>query len=500
MIPIVHIWLLDEQHNGFWDHAYLGDLLNSTGIAWDVTGSPNSNMAVFIIPARQHIDRLNEINEIINRAKQCLVILTGDEEASFPIDQLHHPNMKLWAHHRDDTDYRLHNGYAPSKRQLPLKPPEKTLDWYFAGQITHEARTHMVDELRDVPGGELHTTQGFAQGIDPGEYIQQLATAKSAPCPPGPVIRETFREYEAYEAMAVPVFDDYEKRIIENAGRYPIAQAESSSEWLLTKMLNRRRLTNDIKELGGDIPNDYENTTVLIPTSPIHSHPSLEIIEETIATVRERLPWAEIMIMCDGVRLEQEHYRERYEQYLYNLVWSCNRLWRNVTPFIYSNHLHQAEMTKRTLEYVTTPTILFVEHDAPLCNEIPFSEIYPVITSGTLDVVRFNHENRVHEEHQHLTRGMIKHNGEQYMRTIQWSQRPHLASTDFYRRILQDEFLEDSRTMIEDKMHSVVMVADEVGTLNNYKVGIYHPDGNIQRSYHTDARGEDSKYEETFTL
>ena len=41
--------------------------------------------------------------------------------------------------------------------------------------------------------------------------------------------------------------------------------------------------------------------TVLIPVSPIPSHPSTEVLDVTIDSIRTRLPDAEIIIMFDGV-------------------------------------------------------------------------------------------------------------------------------------------------------------------------------------------------------
>ena len=77
-------------------------------------------------------------------------------------------------------------------------------------------------------------------------------------------------------------------------------------------------------------------------------------------------------------------------------------------------------------------------------------------------------------------------------RTVQWSQRPHLAGTDYYRTILADYFPQSARTMIEDRMHSVAQ--SEKG----HRLALYHPEGNIKRSYHLDARGDESKFDMRF--
>jgi hypothetical protein len=87
------------------------------------------------------------------------------------------------------------------------------------------------------------------------------------------------------------------------------------------------------------------------------------------------------------------------------------------------------------------------------------------------------------------------------LRTSQWSQRPHLATAAFYRRILRDHFSWSARSFIEDKMHGVVDVAvREDGDLgwDQWRLGIYAPqdDGlnNFKRSYHTDGRAGEDNY------
>jgi hypothetical protein len=78
------------------------------------------------------------------------------------------------------------------------------------------------------------------------------------------------------------------------------------------------------------------------------------------------------------------------------------------------------------------------------------------------------------------------------LRTAQYSQRPHLASTDLYRRMLTDCFSPQSKAFIEDRMHSVVYEAYRLrgkAGWNDWKLWLYAPAGDMKRSYHTDGRG-----------
>lgn len=226
-----------------------------------------------------------------------------------------------------------------------------------------------------------------------------------------------------------------------------------------------------------------DNITILVSSSPIHSHPSTEVIDFTLSTIRERLPDSQIIIMQDGLRHEQEYFTDKYAQYLKNLAEKHPDV-----GIVYSEeHKHQARMTRDTLQQVTTPLIFFVEHDMPLCEDIPFKEMSEMILSGKANIVRLMFEAHILEVHKYLMKGR---EGD-YTKTVQWSQRPHLASTEFYRHLMNDYFSHESKTYIEDKLYGAVSEAP----WEDFKVWIYTPDGDNKRSYTTDGRGFEPKWD-----
>lgn len=234
------------------------------------------------------------------------------------------------------------------------------------------------------------------------------------------------------------------------------------------------------------------NVTVLIITSPTRIHPSTRHFDETLQSVRERLPESKIVVMCDGVRNEQRHLAIKYEEYIH-------RIRRNPeidALMIAYEHNHQAQLTRKVLEdqiTVETPLILFVEHDCPLVGEIDFASCTKALASEEADMIRFHHEAHIPKEHMYL----MPDNGHPYWlsgarltRTIQWSQRPHLARTDYYRRILRDFFKPDEKHMIEDRMHGIV----QSQSWEHHRLWIYSPEGDIKRSTHLDSRGSEPKW------
>jgi hypothetical protein len=234
--------------------------------------------------------------------------------------------------------------------------------------------------------------------------------------------------------------------------------------------------------------------TILLPTSPIRLHPSTEIIDQTIASVRHWLPNAQIWIMADGVRPEQEQYAGRYLLYLSNVSDKLKaRAYGNCAALSFVKHTHQVGMTRHTLHNVTTPLVLFMEHDCPLVvdRDIDWLGIINAIGFGHVNCVRFLNESRVAPHHLYLFSEQIRHCGVDLWKTYQWSQRPHVATVEMYKRAMA-VFSPEANTMIEDRLMTFV----EHSPWEAWKCAVYIPGDNYHRSLHLDGRGSDSKFED----
>lgn len=228
-----------------------------------------------------------------------------------------------------------------------------------------------------------------------------------------------------------------------------------------------------------------EQITVVVTTSPIPSHPSTAIIDQTIASVRHWLPSSPIYIVADGVRPEQAggEIESNYRRFVNGL--HCDE---NVDAWWLDEFMHQAGAVKKVLPCVDTPLILFMEHDTPLVTDEPidWEEIVARLLDESFNLVRFSHEAAVLPEHEYL---MEPRMGD-FIPTRQWSQRPHVARTDFYRMMLP-LIPDTARTMIEDALYTYVVNAQ----WNAYRLAIYAPPGNIKRSLHLDGRAGAEKFE-----
>ena len=234
--------------------------------------------------------------------------------------------------------------------------------------------------------------------------------------------------------------------------------------------------------------------TVLIPSSPIASHPSTAIITETLVSVRFHLPDAPIIIMLDGVRPEQKQLYGKYLQYMRNLADNPIFFQPNVTLIPFTEHEHQVGLLRKTLPRVTTPLIMFVEADCPLVVDyaLPMKEISEAILSGDVNSIRFLHESHILSEHGYLMCGEIESHGVPLTKTIQFSARPHVASVAFYEKLLS-RFSRNAKSFTEDFAHSFC----QTEPWDEWKLSLYTPHGvNQKRSYHTDGRAGAAKFDD----
>jgi hypothetical protein len=544
-IPLV--WLNYNPEviaRGYWDQGMLEDIFSNqmwpTGYEFEHKESISvrgfGNGAIIIFPARNQVKYIKNLNEDIKIFDWVILFLTGDEESDFPVEKIKHPNIKIWVMSprpdRHQNYDKLGTGYPPQMRGLmPSSAPQKPLDYFFAGQITHPKRAEMQRWLEAVMKweglkGEAVFTKGFTEGLKHEDYFRKMSKAKTVPAPSGPETPDSFRLFEALEAGAIPIADNKEYwdfffgeadlfpnldnwkylqgYIGDQVALYPSKHNKVFAWWQDYKRKMVLKISDQIKELSGVEPSNNQ-ITILMPTSPYSIHPSTDHIEQTVRDTRVQLPNEEIIIMVDGIRPEKESLRANYDEYKRRLLWLANYQWHNVRLVIFDEFQHQSGMVKKVLPEVKTPLILFVEHDAPLdpIFPIPFDKLGEIILSGQANAIRFLHEGIILPDYKHMMIGEPEIiNGVPLLRTAQWSQRPHLASTAFYRHIMETYFTEQSRAFIEHGIYGKIVEAyniDGVPGWNLWKLWIYYPDEkNIKRSYDLNTRGSDPNYDSTF--
>ena len=508
---------------------------------------------ILVLPARHHADKVlaRRVWWAVRRMSWCLLILTGDEEGEFDAERfLGVQHARAWVmtpqpgREYGERAFLFGTGWPPGIRAAcagiadivgadQVYAPDRP--WMFAGQVTHARREECAEMLRARPDRDLallEETPGFTQGIDQRVYWLEMTNAKIAPAPSGPCSPDSFRCFEALEAGCVPIADDvtpdgtvhgFWARLF-GAVPFPVADnawaAQSAtidqfladwprsanrvfSWWQRQKRLMAWRLHDDVAALTGHRPEPGVDGSVsaLIVTSPSPLHPDTAHLETTVESIRAQIPDAEIVLVFDGVRPELAHRAADYAEYTRRALWLANTRWHNVVPLVLDDWHHQAGAVRIGLDEVRSPYVVLVEHDTPLAGAIDWPGIVTALDGNTLDVVRLHHETAIGEHHAHmmLDHGQVTDGPIPFVRTYQWSQRPHVARVGWYRRLLELHFAPEARAMIEDALHGVVATAwldhGESGW-ERFRVGIYAPEGNIQRSLHLDSRrrvvGEES--------
>jgi hypothetical protein len=160
--------------------------------------------------------------------------------------------------------------------------------------------------------------------------------------------------------------------------------------------------------------------------------------------------------MCDGIRPQVENRREQYTEYLKKLAALVNEgKLGNTKLSVYANHSQQAIMTRNVLHHhVTTPLILFMEHDAVFRTEPPinFEVIFDLLLRKEANLIRFYGWKDIWHEHEYLMRGEFTHSGQRFVKTVQYSQWPLVSRTDYHRELLK-RFPAQQITMIEPAVY-----------------------------------------------
>jgi hypothetical protein len=548
-------WWPGHDAGAMWDQDQLRSLLAEHDpidiVAHGHELPAEVDVAVVVVPGRFAYQHVDDIQALINQLDRVLVVVTSDEESLFEYERLEHPAMRLWVQTpqpgRGPADLHLGCGPPPGTRDILAAldrdgtgTADRSFMWVYDGQINHPRRVAMKAGTAALPGPLARdhnlwtTTPGFTQGHARDVYLSRLAAARVALCPAGPYTPDTFRLWEALEAHTLPLagavapygppaggywqlltgqdppwplihdWEHLQGHLAEAVGGWP-ANLNRTTAWWLAYKQRLRHLTADTVAWLTDTPRPYPGgpVTVLVATSPIASNPDTALIETTMASVRHHLPDADIVLMVDGPRPDlPDDRRGAYTEYTRRLLWLANHRWDRCTPLLFPEWRHQVAMTAEALDHVHTPVILFVEHDTPLevADDLPLNlaALAAPVLAGEADVVRLSHESEILSVHRHLMLdpGPVDVAGVPLVRTRQWSQRPHLASTAYYRERIGQLNGPEARCFIEDAMVGIcerTFLSDQNTGWYRNRVTIYHPEGNIRRSYHLDGRGEDPK-------
>ena len=219
---------------------------------------------------------------------------------------------------------------------------------------------------------------------------------------------------------------------------------------------------------------NINDVTIVIPTSVSPVHPSTELIDEVIRSVRQYFPENEIILQIDGLRKEQNHRKEQYDEYKSRVLWKCLHEYNNVLPVVFDKHSHQSTMMEKTIDLINTPVMFYIEGDIALQDnlDIDWQQIFDMLDSDAAYTVRFYSFNKfIEPAHMHL---MLEQEGN-FIKSFQWSQQPHLSQVKYYRDVVLPNTVPN--LFIEDKFYGKVF-ADCHETLerwDEHRLWLYNP-------------------------
>jgi hypothetical protein len=194
-----------------WDFGFLQEAFTRNDVEIvKVTKLPEADRAFVVIPGFDWSGREEFLNKSLLSIRRLVLFVTSDEIGLFNADKISHPNAEIWI----QSPYPRHSAYnklplgSPNHKDNVIPDyPEKTIDIYFAGQVTHQRRQQLAEALVNTPGAVYKFTEGFTQGEIPKDYYRLLSSARFAPAPAGNVTIDSFRFYEGLEMLCLPIAD-----------------------------------------------------------------------------------------------------------------------------------------------------------------------------------------------------------------------------------------------------------------------------------------------------
>jgi hypothetical protein len=200
-----------DYANDKWDYGLLKEVFDKYEIDQvKVTSIPKVDKGFVIVPGPQSLGHEENINKEIQNISRVLLFITGDEESKFDINKINHPNIEIWIQYPNESNKQYNKlpiGVPQHLKKFKPDYPIKNYDLYFGGQITHSRRQQLAKAIQTMPNTLYKPTAGFAQGDQPIDYYQNLASGRLAPAPSGAVTIDTFRFFEAIEMLCLPIGD-----------------------------------------------------------------------------------------------------------------------------------------------------------------------------------------------------------------------------------------------------------------------------------------------------
>mmetsp|Transcript_29897 Transcript_29897/g.45305 ORF Transcript_29897/g.45305 Transcript_29897/m.45305 type:complete len:299 (+) Transcript_29897:92-988(+) len=185
-------------------------------------------------------------------------------------------------------------------------------------------------------------------------------------------------------------------------------------------------------------------TSILILSSLIPTHPSIKMINETfnsLSMLSGISPRTPIFIVVDGLPMEKLNEKSIHK--LHEYVTNLRRRFQNeprVTILNNYEHLHVSNSIKLALEFIDTEYIYVLQHDLKFVKSINHKALIESMRQQPEEIliVRFLYDKRNRSKYvTEKCRKIVYTNGLSLERGM-WSDQNHLTTKRYYERLLLD--------------------------------------------------------------
>lgn len=201
---------------------------------------------------------------------------------------------------------------------------------------------------------------------------------------------------------------------------------------------------------GNNRSSDYnpaELLTIITATSPIASHPSIDIVLRGIESLCRYagLAGCRHLIVCDGCGHEDPDSTKRYSLYKASLRLAAS-------AGMFHTRAEICELPRRAglpgvilagAAQVQTPYVLVFEHDWQLVREIDTQGILRTLaTSSRVQYIRLNREWTYEGGWDFILKPDVRRRPVPLLRTSAWSANPHFSKMSYYRSMVLPHLVE----------------------------------------------------------
>lgn len=172
------------------------------------------------------------------------------------------------------------------------------------------------------------------------------------------------------------------------------------------------------------------SATIIVPISPIPSHPSTEMLERAVRSIHEHLgahDWP-LILVCDGGTRDRSY--SQFKEHLRALV-AHDKAFQQASVLECTYWRHLSGVLEEALQHVKTELVLIFQHDHEVRRRVNIAGILACFANPAIKHLRLNrHDNKV--EGWDFILEPFPEAPIPLLKTAAWSDMPHFVRKTYY--------------------------------------------------------------------